>query len=88
MATRMKATASVRRVLPRAFARSCFGTSPCIGGYHGFWMPTAAESLIEAHDCLDVGKPGLHQRILGSVERLLCLQHGDQIDGAFAQSLF
>ena len=51
-------------------------------------MPTAAESLIEAHDCLDVGEPRLHQRILACVERLLCLQHGDKIDGAFAQSLF
>src|SRR5215475_9304531 len=88
MAIRMNATASVRRVLPRAFARSCFGISPCIGGYHRFRMPPATKRLIEAHDRLDVRKSRLNQRILGSVERLLRLQHRDQIDGAFAQTLF
>src|SRR5215471_14819732 len=88
MATRMDATASVRRVLPRAFARSCLGSSPCIGGYHGFRMPAATECLIEAYDGLDVSKSRLNQRVLGGVKRLLCLQHGDQVDGAFAQSLF
>src|SRR6516165_11977615 len=88
MAKRMNATASVRRVLPRAFVRSRLGSSPCIGGYHRFRMPAATECLIEAHDRLDVSKSRLNQCILGGVKRLLCLQHSDQVDGAFAQSLF
>src|SRR5215831_1188239 len=87
MAKRMNVTASVRRVLPRAFARSCLGISPCIGGYQGFRMPAATERLIETHDRLHVSKSRLNQCILGGVECLLCLQHGDQVDSAFAQSL-
>src|SRR6476660_2525572 len=47
MATRMNATASVRRVLPRAFARICLGSSPCIGGYNGFQRPPPAERQAE-----------------------------------------
>ena len=51
-------------------------------------MPAATECLIEAHDGLDVSKSRLNQRVLGGVKRLLCLQHDNQVDGAFAQSLF
>src|SRR5262245_13298466 len=83
----MRAIESVRRVLPRALARNCLGNSPCIGGHHGFRQPTAAERLIEAYDGEDVRKPCLHKRILSLIERLLSLQHGDEVNRAFAQPL-
>src|SRR5512143_4248926 len=83
----MIAIASVRRLLPRAFDKSCLGTSPCIGGYHGLRKPTTAERLIKTHDCLHMGELRLYQRVVRYVERLLRLQHGNQIDRALAQAL-
>src|SRR5215468_9547383 len=87
IASRTKVIAIVRRVLPRAFARSCLGNSPCIGGFRGFRQPATAERLIKADNGLQSREPRLCQRILSLEQRLLNLQQSDEIDGARLQLL-
>src|SRR6185312_11078353 len=85
---RITAVATVRRELPRALARSCWGISPCIGSFHRFRQPAATERLVEAYDRLDMRKTCLRQGIFGLIKRLLGLQHRHQINGALTQPLF
>ena len=66
----------------------------CFGSFTVHWRlpPVSAASRRRAPDkgsrSPAHGRAAPHQRVLRLVQRLLRLQHGDEVDGAFAQALF